>query len=592
MAMDAAEFTAIRNALGLSQSGIAAILGVDQATISRWEAGKVRIPATTELALAALKEKEESMPANRRPRVLIADPIPEEGLAPLRAVAEVDVQTGLPPEQLIAIIGNYQALVVRSETKVTRAVIEAGTKLMVVGRAGVGVDNIDLNAATERGVIVVNAPQGNTIAAAEQTMALLFALARHLPQADASMRRGEWKRKDFVGTELRGKIMGVLGLGNVGSEVARRCVAMEMKVLGWDPFVPEERVRALGVESAELDRIYAESDFLTVHLPLTPTTDGMIGEAELAKCKDGVRLINVARGGIINEAALAAAVKSGRVAGAAIDVFTKEPAPADNPLLNDPRIITTPHLGASTVEAQERVAVDVADQIVDVFAGRPARYAVNAPRLAPETLRVVRPYMEVAESIGAIAMQLVTGKLRSIEIDYYGEIAEQDVAPLRASVIRGLMRPISDENVNIVNANLIAQSRGWKIEERLRPVHDVYVNLIDVKVETSEAEISVAGTIEHGQQRIVSISGLDVDLIPEKGSMLLACDNEDRPGMIGRVGTLLGSSDINISSMQVGRRGRRERALMLITIDEPPSEAHIRDVEAIDGIYNVRLVRF
>ncbi len=590
--MDAAEFTAIRNALGLSQSGIASILGVDQATISRWEAGKVRIPAATELALAALKEKEDSMSANRPPRVLIADPIPEEGLAPLRAIAEVDVQTGLPPEQLIAIIGNYQALVVRSETKVTRAVIEAGTKLQVVGRAGVGVDNIDLDAATERGVIVVNAPQGNTIAATEQTMALLFAVARHLPQADASMRRGEWKRKDFVGTELRGKTMAVLGLGNVGSEVARRCVAMEMKVLGWDPFVPEERVRALGVESAELDRIYTEADFLTVHLPLTPTTDGMIGEAELAKCKDGVRLINVARGGIINEAALAAAVKSGKVAGAAIDVFTKEPAAADNPLLHDPRIITTPHLGASTVEAQERVAVDVADQIVDVFAGRPARYAVNAPRLAPETLRVVRPYMEVAESIGAIATQLVTGKLRSIEIDYYGEIAEQDVAPLRASVIRGLLRPISDENVNIVNANLIAQSRGWKIEERLRPVHDVYVNLIDVKVETTEAEISVAGTIEHGQQRIVSISGLDVDLTPEKGSILLACDNEDRPGMIGRVGTLLGSSDINISSMQVGRRGRRERALMLIAIDEPPSEAHIRGVEAIDGIHNVRLVRF
>lgn len=590
--MDAAEFTTIRNALGLSQSGIASILGVDQATISRWEGGKVRIPATTELALAALKEKEKSMTADRRPRVLIADPIPEEGLAPLRTVAEVEVKTGLPPADLIAIIGDYEALVVRSETKVTRAVIEAGKKLQVVGRAGVGVDNIDLVAATERGVIVVNAPQGNTIAATEQTIALLFAVARHLPQADASMRRGEWKRKDFVGTELRGKTMGVLGLGNVGSEVARRCVAMEMRVLGWDPFVPEERVRALGVESAELERIYAESDFLTVHLPLTPTTEGMIGEAELARCKDGVRIINVARGGIVNEAALAAAVKSGKVAGAAIDVFTSEPPLPDNPLLNVPRIITTPHLGASTVEAQERVAVDVADQIVDVFSGKPARYAVNAPRLAPETLRVVSPYMEVAESIGAIVTQLVTGKLRSIEIDYYGEIAEQDVAPLRASVIKGLLRPISDETVNIVNANLIAQARGWKIEERLRPMHDVYVNLIDVKVETTEAEINVAGTVEHGQQRIVSISGLDVDLSPEKGSILLACDNEDRPGMIGRVGTLLGSSDINISSMQVGRRGRRERALMIIAIDEPPSEAHIRGVEAIDGIHNVRLVRF
>jgi D-3-phosphoglycerate dehydrogenase len=590
--MDAAEFTAARNALKLSQSAIAAALGVDQATVSRWESGKGRIPAPVQLALATLKEKQTAMPEARRPRILIADPLPSEGIEPLYAVGDVDIQTGLEPARLLAIIGDYEALVVRSETKVTRAVIEAGTKLAVIGRAGVGVDNIDLVAATERGVIVVNAPQGNTIAACEQTIALLFALARHVAQADASMKLGEWRRKDFVGTEIRGKTIGVLGLGNVGSEVARRCVGLEMRVLGWDPFVPDERVSALGVESAEVEQIYAESDFITVHLPLTPTTDGMIGAAELARCKDGVRIINVARGGIVNEAALAAAVKSGKVAGAAIDVFTEEPALANNPLLGDPRIITTPHLGASTVEAQERVAVDVAEQIVDVLSGRPARYAVNAPRLAPETLRVVGPYMEIAESIGAIATQLVTGKLKSIEIDYYGEIAENDVAPLRASVIRGLLRPISVENVNIVNANVVAQARGWKIDERLRSSHEVYVNLVYVKVETSEAEITVGGTVEHGRQRIVSINDMDVDITPERGSFLLACDNEDRPGMIGRVGTLLGGFDINISSMQVGRRGRRGRALMLIAIDELPNETQVQEIEAIDGIYNVRLVRF
>jgi D-3-phosphoglycerate dehydrogenase len=333
------------------------------------------------------------------------------------------------------------------------------------------------------------------------------------------------------------------------------------------------------------------SDFITVHPPLTASTRGMIGEAELARMKDGVRLINVARGGIIDEAALAAAVASGKVAGAAIDVFTAEP-PKDNPLIGDPRIIVTPHLGASTAEAQERVAVDVAEQIVEVLAGKPARYAVNAPMLAPETLKVIQPYMAAAELLGSVATQLVTGKLESIEIEYYGEIAEHDITPLRASVIRGLLRPISEENVNMVNANLVAQSRGWNIEERKRTSHDTFLNLIHVKVGTSESEVTVGGTVEHGHPNIVIINELDMDLVPEPGTFLLACDNEDRPGMIGRVGTLLGGWDINIQSMQVGRRGRRGRALMAIAVDESPTPEQLDAIEAIDGIYNVRLVRF
>lgn len=589
--MDAAEFAAARIALGLSQSAIATALGVDQGTISRWESNKVRIPAAIELALATLKENLEPMPENRRPRILIADPVAPEGIEMLRAAGEVDVNTGLAPDALIAIIGNYDALVVRSETRVTRPVIEAATRMQVIGRAGVGVDNIDLDAATERGVIVVNAPQGNTIAAAEHTVALLMALARHLPQANASMREGKWDRKTYLGTEIRGKTLGIVGLGKIGSEVARRAVAMEMRVLAHDPFVPVERVRALGVESVDFEQMIMLSDFITVHPPLTATTQGMIGEAEMARMKDGVRLINVARGGIIDEAALAAAVASGKVAGAAIDVFTTEP-PKDNPLIGDPRIIVTPHLGASTAEAQERVAVDVAEQIVEVLAGKPARYAVNAPMLAPETLKVVQPYMAAAEMLGSVATQLVTGKLESIEIEYYGEIAEHDITPLRASVIRGLLRPISEENVNIVNANLVAQSRGWNIEERKRTSHDTYLNLIHVKVGTSEAEVTVGGTVEHGHPNIVIINGLDMDLVPEPGTFLLACDNEDRPGMIGRVGTLLGTWDINIQSMQVGRRGRRGRALMAIAVDESPTPEQLDAIEAIDGIYNVRLVRF
>ncbi|MCZ7578319.1 MAG: phosphoglycerate dehydrogenase [Dehalococcoidia bacterium] len=589
--MDAAEFAAARIALGLSQSAIATALGVDQGTISRWESGKVRIPAAIQLALATLKENLEPMPENRRPRILIADPVAPEGIEMLRTAGDVDVNTGLAADTLIGIIGNYDALVVRSETKVTRPVIEAATRMQVIGRAGVGVDNIDLDAATERGVIVVNAPQGNTIAAAEHTLALLMALARHVPQADASMRSGKWDRKNYLGTEIRGKTLGIVGLGKIGSEVARRAVAMEMRVLAHDPFVPAERVRALGVESVDFEQLIMLSDFITVHPPLTASTQGTIGEAEMARMKDGIRLINVARGGIIDEAALVAAVASGKVAGAAIDVFTAEP-PRDNPLIGDPRIIVTPHLGASTAEAQERVAVDVAEQIVEVLAGKPARYAVNAPMLAPETLKVIQPYMAAAELLGSVATQLVTGKLESIEIEYYGEIAEHDITPLRASVIRGLLRPISEENVNMVNANLVALSRGWNIEERKRTSHDTFLNLIHVKVGTTESEVTVGGTVEHGHPNIVIINGLDMDLVPEPGTFLLACDNEDRPGMIGRVGTLLGGWDINIQSMQVGRRGRRGRALMAIAVDESPTPEQLGAIEAIDGIYNVRLVRF
>ena len=591
MHMNANEFAAARGSLGLSQAGIATALGVDQGTISRWESGKVRIPSAIELALAKLQEN-RPMPEQRRPRILIADPVAPEGIELLRSVGDVEVKTGQQPDSLVASIENYDALVVRSETKVTRAIIEAGTRLQVIGRAGVGVDNIDLEAATERGVIVVNAPQGNTIAAAEHTIALLMALARHIPQADASMRGGNWDRKTYVGTEVRGKTLGVIGLGPIGSEVARRGLGLDMRVLAHDPYVAEERIRSLGAETADFEGLIATSDFISVHVPMTAATKGMLGSEQFARMKDGVRILNVARGGIIDEAALAAAVQAGKVAGAAIDVYTAEPVVVDNPLLGDPRIITTPHLGASTAEAQERVAVDVAEQIVDVLSGRPARYAVNAPMLAPETLKVVGPYMAVGELVGLVATQLVTGKLKSIELDYSGEIAEYDVTPLKASVIRGLLKPISEETVNIVNANLVAQARGWDIAERLSTSHEVFNNLINLKVITTDEEVTVGGTVEHGQAHIVLLNGLDIDLMPERGTTLLACDNEDRPGMIGRVGTLLGQFDINIQSMQVGRRGRRGRALMLIAVDESPAPEQLEAIEAIDGIHNVRLVRF
>ncbi|MDZ7729307.1 MAG: NAD(P)-dependent oxidoreductase [Dehalococcoidia bacterium] len=342
----------------------------------------------------------------------------------------------------------------------------------------------------------------------------------------------------------------------------------------------------------EFERLLAESDFITVHPPLTADTDGMIGVEEIAKMKDGVRLINVARGGIINEDALWEAVQSGKVAGAALDVFTEEPL-TDERFRTDQRIVVTPHLGASTTEAQERVAVDVAEQIVEIFGGKPARYAVNAPMLAPEAMMVVGPFLGTAEALGSVATQLLRGKLRNIEIEYWGDIAEHDVHPLRAAIIRGLLKPISEENVNLVNANHIAHSRGWHIEERLRPEHETFTNLIELTVTTSETEISVAGTIHHGDQpNIVMINGLDIDYVPEIGTSLLVCDNDDRPGMIGRIGSLLGQYDINISAMQVGRREPRGRALMLLAVDEVPNEAQVDAIENTDGIHNVRMVRF
>lgn len=590
--MDSTQFLAERAALGLSQSAMAAALGVDQGTISRWESGKVRIPSAIQLALETLKENLELMSDDRR-RILVADPIASEGVDMLSEVADVDVKLGLPPEELVSIIPNYHALVVRSETKVTRPVIEAGTKLEVVGRAGVGVDNIDIPAATERGIVVVNAPQGNTTAAAEHTIALLFALARHIPEADASMREGKWSRKEFVGVEVRGKTLGVAGLGPIGAEVARRAVAMEMEVLAVDPFVPDERARAIGAEPVSLDEMIERADFITVHVPLTPSTRGLIGEDEFARMKDGVRILNVARGGIVDEQALAEAVKSGKVAGAAIDVFSQEPIQHENPLIGDPRIILTPHLGASTAEAQERVALHVAEQIVDIFSGKPARYAVNAPMLAPEAMLVVGPYMATAEMLGVIATQLLSGTLTSIEIEYFGDIAEYDVQPLRAAVIRGLLRPISEENVNLVNASHVAQARGWRIEERLQSSHETFNNLVQLRVQTTEAEVTVSGTAHHaGQPNIVAINDLDVDLITTPGSFMLVCDNDDRPGMIGKMGMLLGEWDINISNMQVGRRERRGRALMLLGVDEAPTEEQLEEIEAVEGIYNVRLVRF
>ena len=523
-------------------------------------------------------------------RVLVADPIAQDGIDLLRRAAGVEIRTGLSEAELTEQISGYDALIVRSETRVTESVLAAGRRLQVVGRAGVGVDNIDLAAATLHGVVVVNAPTGNTTSAAEHALALMLALARHIPEANGSLRSGEWQRGRFVGVELRCKTLGIIGLGQVGSEVARRARGFEMRLIGYDPYVSEEHARSLGVALRSLDALLVESDFITVHTTLTSDTRGLIGEDELRRVQPHVRLINTARGGVIEEAALARALRDGRVAGAALDVFSREPA-TENPVLQAPNLIATPHLGASTTEAQERVAVDIAEQVLAILRGEPARYAVNAPLLAPEAFSVLSPYVEVAALVASVATQLAEGQLGEIEVTYNGEIALHDTTVLRASVIRGLLQPISEENVTIVNANLIAERRGLRIVERKDPAPgEANATLITVRISAGSGETEIAGSAVHGEPHILVIDGLRVE-IGAHDRCLLVCDNEDRPGMIGAVGRMMGDFDINISSMIVGRRAARGRALMVLGLDEAPTPDQVRAIEQIPQIYSARLVR-
>jgi D-3-phosphoglycerate dehydrogenase len=525
-------------------------------------------------------------------KILVADPIAADGIEILQREAEVDVRTGLSPAELIKIIPEYDALVVRSETRVTGDVFAAGKQLRAVGRAGVGVDNIDLAAATQRGVIVVNAPLGNTISAAEHAIGLMLALARHIAEANGSLKAGEWNRSKFIGVELRGKTLGVVGLGQVGSEVARRGKGLDMNVVAHDPFVSPERAAMLGVELAEsLDDVLTRADFLSLHTVLTAQTKHLIGEAEFAKMKPSLRLINTARGDLIDIDALVKAVDAGAIAGAAVDVFPQEPPDMSAAVLHNERIIVTPHLGASTSEAQERVSVDVAVQILAILRGEPAQYAVNAPMIAAETMTVIAPYIPVAEKVATLATQLAHGQMANIEIDYLGEISQHDTTPLRAAVVKGLVAPISEENVTIVNAALIAEHRGMKIIERKGPAEDVYTNLIRVHLHTSAGDTDVTGTVAHDGPHIVAINDFWVDIPPGDGWLLL-CENQDRPGMIGAIGTFLGEHDINISFMRVGRTAVRGRALMAVGLDDEISQELVERMSGIPNILSARVTRF
>jgi len=522
-------------------------------------------------------------------RVLVADKIATEGLTLLRQVADVDIRTGMSEAELRAAIAPYDALVVRSESRVTAAVIAAGTHLQVIGRAGVGIDNVDVDAATKQGVIVVNAPTGNTVAAAEHTMAMLLAAARHIAPANAALRAGRWERARFVGTELRGKTLGLLGLGRVASEVVQRARAFEMRILAYDPFLSPEAAERIGARLTDLDEVLREADFLTIHTVLNDVTRGMIGAQQLAGMKPSAYIVNCARGGIIDEPALLAALRAGAIAGAAIDVFAEEPA-VDNPLVQEARVLSTPHLGASTAEAQVSVAVDVAEQIAAVFRGETPRYAVNVP-ISGAAAAAVRPYIPVAEVLGRLVTLLADGQLRSLEIRYAGDLAEQETGVLRLATLAGLLGPISAHRVTLVNAGEVARQRGLRVVERREPEPPgPYVGLLTVRAITDGEGVEVAGTLVGQDVQVVQIDGYTVDVRPNGGYWIIG-RHTDRPGMIGRIGTLLGQADVNISFMQVGRREARGEALLVLAVDEPISEEVHRQLLAVPDLHRAKVVR-
>ena len=481
---------------------------------------------------------------------------------------QVDVKTGLSPEALWEAIGGYTALIVRSDTRVTRQLIEAAPRLRVVGRAGAGVDNIDIGAATERGVVVLNAPGGNTISTAEHTVAMLLALSRNISQAAASVRAGGWDRKRYTGVELHGKVLGIIGVGRIGQQVARRARAFGMTVLGYDPFLSDEMAAQLHIRLSSLDEIYAEADYLSLHAPLTQNTRHLISKAALKKCRPGVRVLNCARGGLVDEALLLEAIESGHVAGAALDVCEQEPPPPDYPLLRREEVICTPHLGASTREAQEKVARQVAQAVLDVLRDRPVQNAINLPAIDPALFDTIRPYLLLAEKVGALQAQLSRGHLRRIVVEHHGDILKYATSPMTSAVVKGAITYLSSEPVTYVNALLFAQKRGVRIDETRSSNHQDYTNLITVGCETSEGAISISATTFGSRDpRMVRIDRFEVKAKLE-GDMLFCC-NRDVPGVVGWMGSLLAEADINIADMALGRESRGGRAIMVLNLDTP-----------------------
>ncbi|PWK14414.1 phosphoglycerate dehydrogenase [Tumebacillus permanentifrigoris] len=520
-------------------------------------------------------------------RVLVSDPISEQGLQALldSPDVEVDIKTDLSPQELIAIIGDYDALLVRSQTKVTAEILQAAKKLRAIGRAGVGVDNIDVPASTRHGVVVINAPDGNTISTCEHTFAMMMAMARKIPQAHMKLKNGTWDRKSFVGVELKNKTIGILGFGRIGSEVAVRAKAFGMSVLAYDPFLTRERAESMGVRMSTVDEIVEGSDFITVHTPLTKDTKHLLSHDQFARMRDGVRILNCARGGIIDEKALVEALANGKVAAAALDVFEEEP-PIGNPLVEMDNVVVTPHLGASTEEAQINVAIDVAKELLNILQGLPFRNAVNLPSLSNDSLRTLEPYLTLAEKLGTLAANLAIDSVRKIEVTFYGPLAEQQTEPVTRSFLKGMLSYYHGEEVNYVNAPFLAEQSQIQLKETKSSRHDTYTELLKVSVVTENTTIIVAGTHKATVgPRIVQIGDFKLDLEPN-GTLLLA-ENRDKPGMIGKVGTILGGAGVNIDSMKVGKLDNGI-SLMVLAVDRAPDEETRREIEVVDGIFSVR----
>jgi len=513
-------------------------------------------------------------------KVLVRETIAEAGVELLRAHFEVDVDGS---SELAEIIGGYDAIVIRSATKLTAELIARGDRLKVIGRAGVGVDNVDVDSATRRGIIVANAPESNVVSAAEHTIGLLVALARNIPQAHGALVEGRWERSKWGGVELADKTLGVLGFGRIGQQVARRALGLQMRVVAYDPFVSPERFRELGVESAAFDEVLARADFITLHLPLTDETRGSINADAFAKMPDGVRVVNAARGELVDEAALVAALESGKVAGAAIDVFSQEPY--SGPLLTAPNIIVTPHLAASTDEAQDRAGVIVAEQVVAALTGGLVTNAVNIPTVGADDLEVLGPYVPLAAKLGRVAMEIARGTVSTITVEAHGELAEFDTRLLTVAALNGAFQGRTDQPVNYVNAPFLAAEQGIEVIEEKRRTSRDFTNLVVV----SAGDARVAGTTigKEARQWLVSVLGFEVETEIAPRMLLLTYD--DVPGVIGRVGTLLGEAGVNIANMAVSRNREGGKALMTLTIDAPaPPELVQRLREGVDDAYVIQ----
>jgi D-3-phosphoglycerate dehydrogenase / 2-oxoglutarate reductase len=521
-------------------------------------------------------------------KVLVTDPISDQGIQLLYDSDDIEVvrQPGLSEDELSGIIDEFDALLVRSQTQVTEKVMMAGTNLKVIGREGVGVDNINLDVATKRGIVVINAPDGNTIATCEHTFAMMMSVARSIPHAYKKTIGGEWDRKSFVGVELRGKTLGIIGMGRIGSEVSKRAKVFGMNVLGYDPFLTEDRAEKLGVKLASVDEVAAAADFITVHTPLTKETHHIIGPKQFGLMKKGIRIINCARGGIIDEAALVDAIDKGIVAGAAFDVFEQEPPTADHPLLNNPKIIVTPHLGASTIEAQENVAIDVSEEVLHILRDEPFKNAVNMPSVSAGVLSKVQPYFSLGEKIGRILGQITEGAVHEIVISYSSELIDVETSPITRHIVMGVLKDRL-EGVNIVNAMHLAKTREIAINVQKSSATSSFTSLLTVSLKTKRELKTLAGTLVTGYgERIVRIDGYPVDFAPE-GNVLLISHN-DKPGIIGRVGTLLGNNDVNIATMHVGREVIGGSAIMVLTVDKPAGKDVLAELSKLPEIVAVR----